>query len=458
MYAQNNQSKVVELNFGGLPGLPPQNVEAEEAILGGILIDPNAMSRIVDSLRPEAFYIHQHREIYKAALAIHGADRPCDLMMVTTWLYDHEMLERVGGQCKLAELCDRTVSAVNIDRYADMVMDKYHRRQLIQAGNEIVELGHEIASELEDVMGRAEQKVFSLSHSEVVAPAVEEPLDIMIRIYDQLNSPKLKGLPSDINDLDVLIGGFKRKKLYVVAGRSGMGKTQFAVNLAINVVKQKAPVVAFSAEMDRDEWMTRFMAWESGVDSKKIEEGTIESQEDYTRLADALGTLSDIPLYLDDTPGSALTPARIRSTIRRATLKYGKPALVVLDYLQLLGDESGSGNRVTELDKIANGCKAIAKEFDVPFVALAQINRATESQSNKRPVISQLRESGAIEQAADVILMLYREDYYDPNASEKGVCEIIVGKQRGGPTGTVKAIFKPETSRFLNIAQPQWRD
>lgn len=457
MYAQNH-SKVVELSFGAPPNVLPQHTEAEEAILGGILLDPNAISRIVDILRPEAFYINAHREIYKAALALYGADRLCDLMMVTAWLYDHDMLERVGGKAKLAELVDRTVSAVNIDYCADIVMDKYYRRQLIYAGNEIVQLGHEVAIGLEEVIGEAEQKIFSLSHSETLSPNVEEPLDILIRIYDRLDSPKLRGLLSGINDLDTLIGGFKRKKFYVIAGRSGMGKTQFAINLVANAVKQNFPVVAFSAEMDRDEWMTRIMAWESGVDSKKIEEGTIESQQDFERLVGAVDSLSSIPLYLDDTSGSALTPARIRSTIRRATLKYGNPALVVLDYLQLLGDESGGGNRVTELDRIANSCKAIAKEFDVPFVALAQINRATESQSNKRPVISQLRESGAIEQAADVIAMLYREDYYDPNSSDKGICEIIIGKQRSGSTGTVKALFRPETSRFLNLAEPQWRN
>lgn len=450
MYAQNQ--KVVELNFGGVSNLPPQSIETEEAILGGILLDPSAMSRVVDTLRPEAFYVNAHREIYKAALALHTADRPCDLMMVATWLYDHDMLERVGGQCKLAKLVDHTVSAVNIDRYVSLVMDKYFRRQLIQAGNEIAQLGYETAVELEEIRNEAEQKIFSVSQGEM-SSEVELPIDILIRIYDQLNVPKLKGFPTGIIDLDAVIGGLKRKKLYIVAGRSGMGKSQCSVHIAAQLLEQKHPVVFFSAEMDREELMTRILAWKSGVDAKKIEECTVEAEADFTRLSEALGHLSDIPLYLDDTSGSALTPARIRSGIRKATAMYGKPALVVLDYLQLLGDESAKNNRVTELDKLANGCKAIAKEFDVAFMALAQINRESDKQSNKRPVISQLRESGAIEQAADVILLLYRDEYYNPDTPDRGICEIIVGKQRGGPVGTVKTLFKPETSQFLNLAR-----
>ncbi|HEY9610478.1 replicative DNA helicase [Allocoleopsis sp.] len=452
MYAQK-QSKVVELNFGGVNNLPPQSIEAEEAILGGILLDPGAMTRVVDTLRPEAFYINAHREIYKAALALHTADRPCDLMMVATWLYDHDMLERVGGQSKLAELVDRTVSAVNIDRYVALVMDKYARRQLIQAGNEIAQMGYETAVELEEIRNEAEHKIFSLSPLGETSSDVEPPIDILLRIYNQLDAPKLKGFPTGIIDLDAVIGGLKRKKLYIVAGRSGMGKTQCSVHVAAQLLEKNHPVVFFSAEMDREELMTRILAWKSGVDAKKIEECTVESETDFTRISEALGHLSDIPLYLDDTSGSALTPARIRSGIRKATAMYGKPALVVLDYLQLLGDESVKNNRVTELDKLANGCKAIAKEFDVAFMALAQINRESDKQSNKRPVISQLRESGAIEQAADVILLLYRDEYYNPETPDRGICEIIVGKQRGGPVGTVKTLFKPETSQFLNLVR-----
>jgi replicative DNA helicase len=449
MYAK--KQNLVEINFGSGQQLPPQNVEAEEAILGGILLDPSAIARIVDVLHPNAFYLIAHREIYKAAVALHVAERPTDLMMVATWLYDHDLLEKIGGQGRLAQLVDRTVSAVNIDRYAALVMDKYQRRQLIKTGNEIVELAYEATEDLPSILDEAEQKIFSLSNSETAAPAIEQPIDILIRIYDQLSQVKPKGRATGIYDLDKLLGGLKPKKLYIVAGRSGMGKTQLAVNLATRVLKDGQPVIFFSAEMDRDELMTRILAWESGVDSKKIEECTVDTQEQFDSLTEAITSLSDVPLYLDDTSGSALTPVRIRSTIRRAISTYGKPGLIVLDYLQLLGEEGNKTNRVSELDGLANACKSIAKDFDVPFIALAQINRSVEGQSDKRPQMSHLRESGAIEQAADVVIMLYRDDYYNPNTPDRGLCELIVRKQRGGPTGTVKTIFQPETSRFLNL-------
>lgn len=450
MYVKNQN--LVEVNFGAGPLLPPQNTDAEEAILGGILLDPNAVGRVVDILSPDAFYVIAHREIYKAALVLHAASRPTDLVMVATWLYDHDLLDKVGGQGKLAQLVGSTVSAVNIDRYAALVMDKYLRRQLIQAGNEIVQLGYETSEDLPVVINSAEQKIFDLSQPTDASLEVEQPIDVLLRIYENATSPKLKGTPSGIYELDSLIGGFKRKKVYIVGGRSGMGKTQFAVHLAAETLK-RAPVVFFSAEMDRDELMTRLLAWESGVDAKKIEEGSVGSSEDFARLHGAMDSLSEVPLYLDDTCGSALTPVKIRSAIRRATALYGKPALVILDYLQLLGDESGNGNRVSELDGLANACKAIAKEFDVAFVALAQINRAAEGQSDKRPQLSHLRESGAIEQAADLVIFLYRDEYYNADTPDRGICELIIRKQRGGATGTVKTIFQPQTSRFLNIAE-----
>lgn len=438
----------MQFDFSGSDRLPPQNIDAEESILGGILLDPEAIGRVADILPANAFYISHHKEIYKAALALHSQDKPTDLMSVTTWLYDHELLEKVGGQSKLAQLVERTVSAVNIDRYAQLVWEKYQRRQLIQAGNEIVQLGYETSIELETVLDQSEQKVFSLTQQESTQK-VEPAFDILTRLYDQLGS-KEKAQQTGLYDLDGIIGGLKRKKLYVAAGRSGMGKTQFAVFLAYQMLKAGQPVVFFSAEMDRDELMCRILACESGIDSQRIEEDNLQEDE-YPSLIEAIERLREIPLYLDDTSGVQLSPTRIRSSIRKATALYGKPGLIVLDYLQLLGSEGGNTNRVTELDRIANSCKAIAKEFDIPFLALAQINRTVEGQANKRPTISQLRESGAIEQAADIILLLYRDDYYNSESSDKGICEIIVGKHRSGRIGMAKTLFKPEVSRFLNL-------
>jgi len=436
--------------FDALDSLPPQSVDAEESILGGILLDREAIGRVADILPANAFYITAHKEIYKAALTLQQQGKPTDLMSVTTWLYDHELLEKVGGQSKLAQLVERTVSAVNVDRYAELVMEKYQRRQLIQAGNEIVQLGYETSVELETVLDQSEQKIFSLTQQESTQ-TVESAFDILTRIYNGLESKEVAH-KTGLYDLDSIIGGLKAKKLYVVAGRSGMGKTQLAVFLAYQMLNAPQPVVFFSAEMDKDALMRRILACESGIDSQRIEERNLHDDE-YAPLVKAIDRLREIPLYLDDTSGVNLTPTRIRSGIRKATAMYGKPGLIVLDYLQLLGSEAGNTNRVTELDRIANSCKAIAKEFDVPFVALAQINRSVEGQNNKRPSISQLRESGAIEQAADVILLLYRDDYYNPQTPDKDTVEIIVGKHRDGRTGTAKALFKPEVSHFLNLAK-----
>ncbi|NEP13246.1 MAG: replicative DNA helicase [Symploca sp. SIO2C1] len=444
----SNTNNVISFQTFGDNALPPQNIDAEEAILGGILLDPEAMSRIVDILYPQAFYINVHRNIYEAALALYLVGKPTDLMSVTTFLYDHKTLDKVGGQSKLAQLVERTVSAVNIDRYADLVMDKFTRRQLIKAGNEIVQLGYETSTELENVLDCSEQKIFKLSES--TTTNIETPVDIMSRIYKQIGVNEA-GLKTEIYDLDKLIGGLKKKKLYVVAGRSGIGKTQLSVWLAHQTaVFQRKPVIFFSAEMDRDELMTRIIARDSGVDSRQIEEGSLQAS-DYAAILNTVEKAGTVPLWIDDTPGSGLNLMRIRAGIRRATATYGHPGLVILDYLQLLGSEDGRTNRVSELDRLANGCKSIAKEFDVPFLALAQINRSVESQKDKRPTISQLRESGGLEQASDVIMLLYRDEYYNPDTPDQGIAEIIVGKHRGGKTGTVKCLFKPETSQFLSL-------
>jgi len=439
------KDNVVSLN--SVASIPPQNIEAEEAILGGILLDPGAIARIVDSLQPEAFYVSTHQDIYRAALTLHNLGQPTDFMTVTSWLYDHRLLDRVGGQSKIAQLLESTVSAVNIDRYAALVMDKYLRRQLIQSGNEITQLGYDSAMELDEVLEQSEQKIFALTNQGLIE--VEPPIDIIARICNKF-SDKEVGLDTGIYDLNKLIGGLKKQKLYVIAGRSGMGKTQLAVWLAHAALIKQKPVVFFSAEMTRDELMCRLLACDSGVDSKVIEEGN-ELAIDFNAFYGSAERLGNVPLWLDDTPGSFLSITKIRAGIRRATAHYGQPALVILDYLQLLGDESGKSNRVTELDRIANGCKSVAKEFDIPFVTLAQINRSVESQSNKRPSISSLRESGGLEQAADAILLLYRDDYYNSDSEENGTIEIIVGKQRSGATGTVKCLFKPEVSQFLNL-------
>jgi replicative DNA helicase len=446
---------VQELDFSAFSNsLPPQNVEAEEWILGGILLDPDAIGRVADLLRPEAFYINAHKEIYKAALALHHQNKPTDLMSVTTWLYDHELLEKVGGTSKLAQLVDRTVSAVNVDRYALLVMDKYLRRQLIQAGNEIVQLGYETSTELETILDRVEQKIFSLTQTSPklgLTPISETLVQTFQEIETRHEGVALPGLPSDFYDLDAMTGGFQRSDLIIVAGRPSMGKTSFALGIARNI-SENLPVAIFSLEMSKEQLVQRLLACEAEIESNYLRTGRIAANQ-WERLGQAFGILSGLPIYIDDTPNQ--TVMQMRSQVRRLQAeKGGKLGLVLIDYLQLM-EGSGSENRVQELSRITRSLKGLARELNVPVIALSQLSRGVELRTNKRPMMSDLRESGAIEQDADLIIMLYREEYYSPDTPDRGIAEAIITKHRNGPTGTVRLLFKSELTKFLNLANKE---
>ncbi len=443
---------VQEQNFSAFSNsLPPQNVDAEESILGGILLDSEAIGRVVDLLQPEAFYISTHKEIYKAALALHNGGKPTDLMSVTTWLYDHELLEKVGGTSKLAELVDRTVSAVNIDRYAALVMDKYLRRQLIQAGNEIVQLGYETSLELETVLDHSEQKIFGLTQErpqQGLTPISETLVQTFQEIETRHQDVALPGLASNFYDLDAMTGGFQRSDLIIIAGRPSMGKTSFAVGIARNIAV-KFPVAIFSLEMSKEQLVQRLLASEAGIESNYLRTGRIAAK-DWENLSYALGTLAELPIYIDDSANQ--TVMQMRSQARRLQAEQGgKLGLILIDYLQLM-EGSGSDNRVQELSRITRSLKGLARELNVPVIALSQLSRGVEARTNKRPMMSDLRESGSIEQDSDLIIMLYRDSYYNPDSPDRDIAEVIITKHRNGPTGTVKLLFKPELTKFLNLA------
>jgi replicative DNA helicase len=443
---------VQEQNFSAFSNsLPPQNVDAEESILGGILLDSEAIGRVVDLLQPEAFYISTHKEIYKAALALHNGGKPTDLMSVTTWLYDHELLEKVGGTSKLAELVDRTVSAVNIDRYAALVMDKYLRRQLIQAGNEIVQLGYETSLELETVLDHSEQKIFGLTQErpqQGLTPISETLVQTFQEIETRHQDVALPGLASNFYDLDAMTGGFQRSDLIIIAGRPSMGKTSFAVGIARNIA-EKFPVAIFSLEMSKEQLVQRLLASEAGIESNYLRTGRIAAK-DWENLSYALGTLAELPIYIDDSANQ--TVMQMRSQARRLQAEQGgKLGLILIDYLQLM-EGSGSDNRVQELSRITRSLKGLARELNVPVIALSQLSRGVEARTNKRPMMSDLRESGSIEQDSDLIIMLYRDSYYNPDSPDRDIAEVIITKHRNGPTGTVKLLFKPELTKFLNLA------
>lgn len=447
MYSENGFQAL------GSDRLPPQNIEAEEAILGGILLDPEAISRVSDRLVADAFYISAHKDIYQATLRLHNSGKPTDLLNVVAWLSDHNLLTKVGGKSKLAQLVDRTVSAVNIDALASLVMDKYLRRQLIKAGSEIVHLGYETDKELATVIDRAEQKVFGITQERPQQGLVSMS-ETLIYTFQDIESHHqgvaLPGLSCNFYDLDAMTGGFQRSDLIIVAGRPAMGKTSFCLNLAHNIAAvHQLPVAIFSLEMSKEQLVQRLLSSEAGIESQRLRTGRI-SQNEWEPLSRAIGELSEMPIYIDDTPN--ITVTEMRSQARRLQAEQKKQmGLILIDYLQLM--EGSGDNRVQELSKITRSLKGLARELNVPIIALSQLSRSVEARTNKRPMMSDLRESGSIEQDADIVIMLYRDSYYNPDSPDRNIAEVIITKHRNGPTGTVKLLFDPNLTKFVNLAK-----
>jgi len=434
--------------------LPPQSIEAEEAILGGILLDPEAIGRVMEVLTPDAFYIGAHRDIYRAALDLHTKGQPADLMTVTLWLKDHDKLEHVGGQARLAQMVDRTISAANIDQYAALVMDKYTRRLLIQSGGDIAQLGYDTSTPLENVLDQAEQKLFGITQVRARG-GLTATSDILIDTFSEIEQRSLgvvlPGVPCGFYDLDAMTQGFQRSDLIICAGRPSMGKTAICLNIARNIAAlQKLPVAVFSLEMSKLQLVYRLLSSEVEMESSRLRTGRI-AQNEWEKLGHAISLLSQMPVFIDDTPNVSVT--EMRSKCRRLQAEQGGAlGLILIDYLQLM--EGNSENRVQELSKITRSLKGLARELNVPIIALSQLSRGVESRTNKRPMMSDLRESGAIEQDADLIMMLYREEYYEPDTPDRGIAEVIVTKHRNGPTGTIKLLFEPQFTRFRNLATP----
>lgn len=447
---------VQELSFQAYSDrLPPQNIDAEEAILGGILLDPEAINRVIEILASEAFYINSHQEIYRAAVALHAQGRPTDLMSVTSWLHDRNLLDKIGGQSTLAQMVDRTISAVNIDQYAQLVMDKYLRRRLIHTGTEVAQLGYEVSAPLEQVLDLAEQKIFGITQARPQRSLVATA-DILTSTFSDIESRSLgmvlPGISCGFYDLDAMTQGFQRSDLIITAGRPAMGKTSFVLNIARNIAAfHKLPVAVFSLEMSKEQLVYRLLSSEVQIESGRLRAGRI-AQTEWEPLGHAISNLSTLPVFIDDTPN--ISVAEMRSKARRLQAEQGGAlGLILIDYLQLM-EGSGSENRVQELSKVTRSLKGLARELNVPVIALSQLSRGVESRTNKRPMMSDLRESGSIEQDADLIIMLYRDEYYNPDTPDRGLAEIIITKHRNGPVGTVKLLFEPQFTRFRNLASP----
>ncbi|MBD2341222.1 replicative DNA helicase [Calothrix sp. FACHB-156] len=445
------------LNFGESNKLPPQNIEAEEAILGGIMLDPEAIGRVCDTLVAEAFYISAHRDIYQAASRLHSQSKPTDLLSITSWLTDHDLLFRIGGRNKLATLVDRTVSAVNIDALASLVMEKYYRRQLAKAASEIYNLAHDQNDEIAKQLETAESKILEINNSAIASISEPTPLnEILINAYSSIEEKSMGISPSGVTtgfyDLDAMLGGFKPGKLITIAGRPAMGKSSFLGNLAFNISeKEKLPTVIFSLEMSKEEWGDRFLSQDARIDSSYLQQGKI-SKYQWEPLAQSIGRLSELLIYIDDSP--VITVNSIRSKVKRIVAQYGRVGMVGIDYLQLMeGTDGDSYNLAFQIGKITRQLKQLARECNTAIVMLSQLNRGVESRTSKRPMMSDLRESGRIEEDSDLVLLLYRDEYYHADTPDRGLAEVIVAKNRGGPTGTIKLLFDSQFTQFKNLAR-----
>lgn len=430
----------------------PANIEAEEEILGGILLDPTAIARVVDTFPVEAFFVSAHREIYHAAQILHNQGKPTDLMSVSTYLADHSLLDKVGGMAKLAQLLSRTVSAVNIDRFAGLVMDKYLRRKLIETGHSIVGLGYDTSRELETVLDQSEQQIFKVSHQRLVSNT-EHNSEIAAVAYNQLeeNTPIY---PTGLYDLDELMVGFEPGTLTLIAGRPSMGKTAVSTFLALQMmVLHQLPVAIFSLEMTKKQLEYRLWSLLSVLERyqplglKPINNRNIRrhragqqplSQCELNSIAKIVGIASELPLYINDSRG--ITVSGIASECRQIKSRTGKLGLVVVDYLQMMAEDSG-GNRSYELGDVARGLYKLAGDLDVAVLALSQVSRGVESRQNKRPMMSDLSQSGILEMVADNIIFAYRDEYYYPDTTADGVLELILAKARHGDTGTAEVLF-----------------
>ncbi len=434
--------------------LPPHNHEAEQALLSGILIDAEALGKILELITPDDFYRETHRKIFEAMLALYERNEPTDLLTVGDELRKTSMLEAAGGMSYLATLVDQLPSAAHITSYARIVKEKAILRGLISAATEIIAKGQgENADDIDRFVDDAEQIIFRISEKRIrqgffpVKEIVKDSFKAIESLYEK--KELLTGVTTGFRDLDRITCGLQPSDLIIVAGRPSMGKTAFALNIAENAACEKKVCVAiFSLEMSKEQLVQRMLCGVAKVDGSKLRGGFLR-ESDWPKLTRAAGKLSESPIYIDDTP--ALSVLEMRAKARRLKKEKGL-GLIVVDYLQLMRSSLHTESREREISDISRSLKALAKELGVPVIALSQLNRSVESRTDKRPQLSDLRESGAIEQDADVIAFIYRDEVYNKNTADRGVSEIIIGKQRNGPIGTVRLAFLHEYTRFEDLA------
>jgi len=434
--------------------VPPQNIEAEQSVLGALLLDKDAMIKVVDFLLPEDFYQENHALIYRAMLSLYEKKMPIDVITLTDQLEKTNLLETVGGASYLTTLVNSVPSASRVEHYASIVHQKAVLRRLIQAASQIMELGYQEEKDLEVILNEAEKQLFSVSQrflQQTFVPVKDILSDSFERI-DQLHKHKgmIRGVPTGFDDLDNLLGGLQPSDLIVLAGRPSMGKSSFVTNIILHAATvAKVPVGFFSLEMSKEQVVDRLLCTQAAIDSWKLRTGNLE-EEDFPRIGYAMGILSEAPIFIDDS--SLLTPLEVMTKARRLQAEHGL-GLIVIDYLQLMHASSrrAAESRVQEVSEISRSLKALAKELNVPVIAVSQLSRAVEQRPSHIPQLADLRESGSIEQDSDVVMFIYREDYYDKDTERKNITDILVKKHRNGPIGQVELYFIPEQMRFTNL-------
>ena len=433
--------------------IPPSDIEAEQAVLGSMLTDKDATIAAIEVLKEDDFYREDNKLIYRAILNLYNRAEPVDIITLKSELTSMGKFDAVGGLEYLADLPEKVPTTANVERYIKIVEEKAILRNLIKTANEIISLGYDPTEEVENIMDSAEKKIFDIMQSKN-QKGYSPIKDVLVDTFSQLEvlynqKQHITGVPTGFADLDYKTAGLHGSDLILLAARPAMGKTAFALNIATNAaVRAKVPVAIFSLEMSKEQLVNRVLCGEAMVDSNKVRTGKLDEQ-DWSKLSSALGPLSEAEIYIDDTPG--ISVMEIRAKCRKLKLEKNI-GLVVIDYLQLIqGSNKRGGSREQEISEISRSLKILAKEINVPVIALSQLSRAPEQRPDHRPMLSDLRESGAIEQDADIVMFLYRDDYYNEDSDKKNIAEVILAKHRAGSTGTVELLWLGNYTKFVNI-------
>lgn len=439
---------------GKIQKMPPQSIDAEEAILGAILTNPVCLNKVCDQITHESFYKPANRFIYESIVYLFSKSQAIDIVTVSERLSETNRLETVGGRAYINDLALNVVTTANIEYYAKIVQEKSIKRSLISAGSEIVEMAYDNYT-TEKTLDAAEKLIFNISQQKTSSDLIAVK-DLVLTSYEQIeyrynHRDELIGVPTDFYDLDMMTSGLQKSDLIVLAARPSMGKTAFALNIAQNVaIKAKKAVAIFSLEMPKEQLVQRMLCSVAEVDTQRLKTGMMQAK-DWEKLTTTMNLFADAPIYIDDFAGASVMD--IRAKCRRLAMEEKELGLVVIDYLQLM-EGSGSDDRNQQISAISRGLKTLARELGVPIIALSQLSRAVEQRADKKPMLSDLRESGAIEQDADIVMFIYRDEYYNKEDSDnKGKAELIIAKHRNGPVGNVELLFQANITKFKNVTK-----